>query len=130
MNDAEIVDILGEFNDRELSGKVILELKYEDETKDEQKLQVEVPFLIAYEGDLSRGSVLEENYAHAECADKRHILLETVISVPAQNMPVRALKKFGHFERWWGISGSCMRKRKKRASELCIMRRMIRSAWL
>lgn len=99
VNDAEIVDILGEFNDRELSGKVILELKYEDETKDEQKLQVEVPFLIAYEGDLSRGSVLEENYAHAECADKRHILLETVISVPAQNMPVRALKRVGHFER-------------------------------
>lgn len=36
VNDAEIVDILGEFNDRELSGKVILELKYGDETKDEQ----------------------------------------------------------------------------------------------
>lgn len=93
-----IVDIIGEFKNDVLNGEIVLEVECET-IKGEDSLKITVPFLIDYQGALSRGSVLEENYAHAKLADERHILLETVVSVPKKSMAVRSLTKIGHFER-------------------------------
>ena len=97
--DAEIIDIVGEFAQGELKGEIILNLKYTDVGNEECALNLAVPFAVDYPKELSRGSVLEENYSSAQLADCRHILLETVISVPKKNMPLRRAPKIGHFER-------------------------------
>ncbi len=93
-----IVDIVGEFKNEVLNGEIVLEVECET-LQGEDSFKITVPFLIDYQGALSRGSVLEENYAHAKLADERHILLETVVSVPKKSMAARSLAKIGHFER-------------------------------
>lgn len=98
VDEAEIIDILGEFANGELKGEIILNLSYLNEQDSPCSLSFAVPFLIDYPGELSRGSVLEENYASAQIADRRHILLETVISVPKKTIPLRHAPKIGHFE--------------------------------
>lgn len=93
-----IVDIIGEFKNDALNGEIVIEIECES-ASGEDNFKVTVPFLVDYQGALSRGSVLEENYAHAKLADERHILLETVVSVPKKSMAARSLAKIGHFER-------------------------------
>ena len=99
VDETQVTDILGEFADGELSGKLLLTISYTDESNEKEEIKLEVPFIVAYQGDMSRGSVLEENFATAQRADNRHILLETVTSVPKKNIPTRSLAKVGHFER-------------------------------
>ena len=99
LEETKVEDIWGEFAQGELSGKIILQVSYTDEDDKKEELTLEVPFIIDYQGDMSRGGILEENYATAQRADSRHILLETVTSVPKKNIPMRSLEKIGHFER-------------------------------
>ena len=99
VDETEVKDILGEFTQGELSGKLILAIAYTDEAGEKEEINLAVPFIVDYQGDMSRGSVLEENYAVAQKANNRYILLETVTSVPKKNIPTRSLAKIGHFER-------------------------------
>ena len=99
LDDAKVEDIWGEFAQGKLNGKIVLAVSYTDEEEQKEELTLEVPFIIDYQGDMSRGSILEENYATAQRADSRHILLETVTSVPKKNIPTRSLEKVGNFER-------------------------------